>query len=168
MGKKPSPPLEIFFSYARADRYFLELLKKHLSGLFRAGLITVWDDSEIKPGTQWAPQLAAHIGSADIILMLVSPDYLASEFLDKHEMKPILQRHDAQEVLVIPVFLRPVALENTPLARLQGLPLGDFPVTKWANKDEAFRYIARGIERAVRYILSGDSTPFNIADSDPL
>lgn len=168
MGKKFSPPLEIFFSYARADRHFLELLKKHLAGLFRTGLITIWDDSEIKPGTQWLSQIEAHINSADIILLLVSPDYLASDFLDRHEIKPILQRHDAQEALVIPVFLRPVALENTPLAQLQGLPLGDFPVTKWANEDEAFKYVARGVERAVRHMLSGNSTPFNIADIDHL
>lgn len=141
-------PLEVFYSYAHEDEDLRKKLITHLSLLKRAGIITDWHDRDISPGTEWKHEIEKHLNSADIILLLVSADFLASDFCYSTEMERALQRHDANEARVIPIIIRSVDWKGAPFGRLQFLPTDGRPVRSWSDIDEAFTDVARGIRKA--------------------
>ena len=140
---------ELFYSYSHRDAELREELERHLSILKRSGLVHVWFDRAIDAGTEWAGQIDEHLAKADIILLLISADFLASDYCYDVEMKRALERHQAGAAVVIPIILRPVDWSGAPFAKLQCLPSHAVPVTSWANRDEAFRDVAEGIRRAI-------------------
>ena len=104
----------------------------------------------------WKGQLDKNLEESQIILLLISPSFLASDYCSDIETIRALERHDKGEATVIPVLLRPVGCwEDAPFARLQGLPIDLRPVTTWTNKDEAFKNIAQGIRRAIEGMRNG-------------
>lgn len=145
--------MEIFYSYSHKDEALRNRLEQHLTSLKLEGKITNWHDRKIGAGTDWRGQIDEHLNSADIILLLVSPDFLASDYSRDIEMQRAMQRHEAGEAQVIPVILRPADWKGTLFGKLQGLPKNARPVTKWPNRDEAFLSIADGI----RAVLSARS-----------
>ncbi len=149
----PVAPLEIFISYAHADEALRKELGKHLSLLQQHGLIASWYDRLIPTGVEWSDEIDAHLNSAQIILLLISADFLASRYCYSREMKRALERQKAGEARVIPVILRPVDWEQEPsLSKLQALPTNAKAVTTWPTPptyDEAFTDIARGIRNVV-------------------
>jgi len=148
----PTPPasIEVFYSYSHEDEGLVKELRKHLSILKRQGVIREWYDREITAGTDWKGQIDQHLNSAGVILLLVSADFLASDYCYDVEMTRALERHDRGEARVIPVLLRKVdGWQSAPFARLQALPIDLRPVTTWPNRDEAFADVARGIRQAV-------------------
>ncbi len=149
----PVAPLEVFISYAHADETLRKELEKHLSLLQQRKLITGWHDRQIPAGAEWAGEIDAHLNSAQIILLLISADFLASRYCYSIEMKRALERHEAGEARVIPIILRPVDWEQEPsLHKLQALPTSAKAVTTWSmppTYDEAFLDIARGIRKVV-------------------
>ena len=149
-------PFEMMVSYAHADEDLKNELRKHLSLLQRQGLVSQWHDRLIAGGREWQQEIATHLESAQIILLLVSPDFLASDYCYDTEMKRALERHDDGTARVIPVFLRPCDWAGAPFSRLQGLPTNAEPVTstRWSSRDEAFSIIARGIRVAVEDLQS--------------
>lgn len=147
--------IEVFYSYAHEDEALRVELEKHLSALKRQKLIDGWHDRRISAGQQWADEIDAHVNSADIILLLVSPDFLASDYCYEIEMTTALRRHREQTTVVIPIILRAVDWSGTPFAHLQALPRDGKPVTSWLNRDEAFLEIAQGI----REVVSRTSAP---------
>jgi tetratricopeptide (TPR) repeat protein len=156
---RPIPPVELFFSYAHEDEALRDQLGAHLSVLIREKVITEWHDRKIDSGSDWAGQIDEHINSAGIILLLVSPDFLASRYCYDVETKRALERHEADEARVIPVILRPCDWTHTPLGQLQALPKGGKPVKKWENLDEALHEVARGIRRVVEQLNRVAETP---------
>jgi TIR domain len=146
--------LEVFCSYAHEDEALRDTLVKHLSPLQRQGVITAWHDRKITAGTEWAGAIDAHLQSAQIILMLVSADFMASDYCYDVEMQRAMERHEAREARVIPVILRPVDWQGAPFGKLQALPTDGKPITNWPNQDAAFVNVARGI-RAVAQELTG-------------
>jgi hypothetical protein len=140
---------ELFYSYSHKDAELREELERHLSILKRSGIVQGWHDRAIDAGAEWAGQIDEHLGKADIILLLISADFLASDYCYDIEMKRALARHEAGEAIVIPVILRPVDWSGAPFAKLQCLPTHAVPVTSWANRDEAFRDVAEGIRHAI-------------------
>jgi tetratricopeptide (TPR) repeat protein len=142
-------PIKVFCSYAHADRAFFELLEAHLSSLKQQKLITTWDDRQITPGSDWAQVIDANLNSADVILLLISPSFLASNYCSGVEMKRALERHKANEARVVPILLCPVDWEGTPLKRLQVLPTDAKPITIWDNQNAAFADVVTGIRRAI-------------------
>ena len=100
-------PLLLFYSYAHEDELLREQLEKHLSLLKRQGFISGWHDREILPGATWAQEIDVHLESASIVLLLVSPDFLASDYCYEVEMQRALERHRCGETRVIPIILRP-------------------------------------------------------------
>ena len=142
-------PLEVFYSYAHEDEASRDELEKHLSLLKRSGLIVGWHDRRISAGDEWRDQIDAHARSAQIILLLISPDFLASDYCYDVEMKLALERHARHEARVIPIILRPVDWTVAPFSKLQALPRDGRAVTSWANRDEAFANIAQGIREVV-------------------
>jgi hypothetical protein len=153
-----SGPVEIFVSYAHADESFRVELGKHLAMLRRQNVISLWHDRMIGAGTEWKGEIDEHLNSAGVILLLVSPDFMASDYCYDIEVRRALERHEAKEARVIPVILRPVdAWQEAPFGKLLGLPTDGKPVTTWVNRDEAFSDVARGIREAVRS-LGGHSS----------
>ncbi|MDQ6705552.1 MAG: toll/interleukin-1 receptor domain-containing protein, partial [Acidobacteriota bacterium] len=139
----------LFYSYAHEDADLRDLLEKHLTALRRDGLIESWHDRDILPGAAWNDSISEHLEQADIILLLISVDFLASPYCTGTEMSRALEREKRGEATVIPILLRPVELTNAPFRHLQFLPDKGKPVVEWRNRDEAFVDVARGIRRAV-------------------
>ena len=152
-------PVEVFFSYSHEDEALKDELVKHLSLLRRENVISAWHDRKIGAGHEWAKEISSHLESASIVLLLVSSDFLASDYCWDTEMKRAMERHDHGEARVIPVVLRPVDWSRAPFARLNALPREGKPVTSWTNSDEAFVQIAQGIRHEVESFLSGELHP---------
>ena len=135
-------------------------LRKHLSILKRQGVIREWYDREITAGTDWKGQIDQHLNSAGVILLLVSADFLASDYCYDVEMTRALERHGQGEARVIPVILREVeGWQLRPIRKLQSLPTDGKPVTSWNIRDEAFADVARGIRNAIGQLGAHQTSP---------
>lgn len=145
----PSQPLSVFFSYSHADETLRDKLAKHLSVLQRDKVIQTWHDRRISAGTEWAGQIDDNLNSADIILLLISDDFLASDYCYDVELKRAMERHEEKTARVIPVILRAVDWQGAEFRKLQALPKDARPITSWTNQDEAFADVAKGIRNAV-------------------
>lgn len=146
----PEVSLKLFFSYSHKDETLRDELAKHLTILEWQGVISSWCDRKILPGEEWDYQINDNLNTADIILLLVSPDFLFSKYCWDVEVKKSIQRHDAGKACVIPVILRSVDWNGAPFGKLQALPKNAEPVVSrnWHNQDEAFTDVARGIRAA--------------------
>jgi hypothetical protein len=141
----PGRSIAVFFSYAHRDAALRNKLAEHLRLLERQGIITGWHDRRITGGTEWAGAIDDHLRTAQIILLLISPAFLASDYCYDVELRLAMARHKAGEARVIPVIVRPVDWQSAPFGTLQALPQDGRPVTRWRPQDEAFLDIARGI-----------------------
>ncbi len=157
MAPEPTGTIRIFYCYAREDKALRNRLEKHLGNLKQQGLIMGWHDYEISAGKEWEREISDYLNIAHIILLLVSPSFMHSEYCYSIEMKRALERHDAGKARVIPVLLRPVDGENAPFSKLQFLPLGGKAITSWRNRDEAFLNVAHGIRKVVQELLQEQS-----------
>ncbi len=144
-----SEPLSVFFSYSHKDEDLRDELAVHLSILKRQAKIRPWHDRQITGGREWAGEIDDNLNAADVILLLVSPTFVASDYCWDMEMKRALERHEAREARVIPIILRPVDWSGAPFAKLQALPKNAKPVTTWPNRDEAFLDVAKGLRAAI-------------------
>lgn len=143
-------PIEIFFSYADKDVNMQKELEDHLSILRRSNAISISNRRAIGAGKEWQGEIDKHLNEASIILLLVSPDFLASDYCWDVEVMRAMKRHKSGEARVIPVLLRPIEdWRGVPFSMLQPLPLNSRPVTQWGNRDEAFASIAQGIRTVV-------------------
>lgn len=147
-------PLRLFISYAHKDDGFRRDLESHLSPLRRQGVLEVWSDRQIDVGQEWWPEIRSNLEAADLILLLISSDFLASDFCCERELKRAMERHEAGEACVIPVFLRPCDWKGAPFGTLQGVPDDAKPITEWENRDRAFTIIAQAIRRAAASFCS--------------
>jgi hypothetical protein len=155
---KPSTPgIKLVYSYSHKDKGFRDELASHLSPLEREGLISSWYDRCIVPGKEFDREIDAQFDRAQIILLLVSADFIASEYCYGREMKKAMERHEAGDARVIPVIVRPVDWSGTPFRKLLGLPDDGQAVTSWSNRDEAYLNTVRGVRRAAEEILSPKS-----------
>jgi tetratricopeptide (TPR) repeat protein len=137
----------IFFSYSRQDKILRDRLETHLSDLKYRGLITSWHDQQIQPGRERVKQITINLQQANIILLLVSPSFMASNYSYGTEMQQAMGRHTLREADVVPILLRPVMFTGAPFAGLAMLPSNGKPVVRWRDRDSAFVNIAYGIER---------------------
>src|SRR5919199_358562 len=146
---QPTGAVEIFCSYAHRDATLRDELDRHLSPLRRERKIKSWFDRQIEAGENWKGKIDEHLDSADIILLLISSDFIHSDYCYDIEMARALERHGKGEARVIPIILRPCDWERTQFAHLQALPAGAKPVTSWSNQDEALLSAAQGIGKVV-------------------
>jgi tetratricopeptide (TPR) repeat protein len=143
-------PLKVFISYSHADEDLFTKLLEHLKPLEREGLIEGWHDRKIGAGSEWAGQIDQNLEAADIVLALVSPSFLASDYISDVEMKSALARANTSQTLVIPIILRPGgSWRKSPLGKLQVLPKNGKPVVDWTTPDHAFEDVIEGLRRAV-------------------
>jgi formylglycine-generating enzyme required for sulfatase activity/energy-coupling factor transporter ATP-binding protein EcfA2 len=147
--------ISVFLSFIDTDERPLQKLKAHLSLLKRQGLISTWDSREISPGNDRIKEIDQRLEQASIILLIVSAEFLASDYCYEKEMQRALERHATGQAHVIPVIVRPVDWEMTPFAHLQPLPTSTKAITSWKKPDEAWVDVARGIRRVLEtlYLL---------------
>ncbi len=141
--------LEVFFSYSHKDETLCDELNTHLAALKRQSVIKNWTDRQITAGDEWRDEIEKHLDSADLILLLVSADFLNSDFYYLIETSRALLRHESGDARVIPVIVRPVDWQGLPIGKLQALPKDSKPVTSWPNRDDAWLNVAQGIRRAI-------------------
>jgi hypothetical protein len=145
----PERSIKVFISYAHTDQALCKKLQDHLSPLIRSGRMTIWQDQEIPAGENWEDHINTRLNDADVILLLVSASFIASNYCWNKEVREALERHKAGMVQVIPIILKPVHWQDTPLGQLQALPTGTKPVTQWNDLDTAFDDVVRGIRKAL-------------------
>lgn len=146
--------IEVFCCYARKDQSLLLELKTHLTPLQREGLITCRADLDIGAGAEWEQEIHRYLNAAQFILLLISPDFLASDYCYGVEMQRALERHTRGEARVIPIIFRPTDWQRTPLGKLQALPKDAKPITIWQNQDEAFFNVAVALRDAIEAYLA--------------
>jgi tetratricopeptide (TPR) repeat protein len=158
--------ITVFISYDQVDQKLRDQLIKHLSVLQHQRLIS-WYDRKITPGEDWRNEIDAHLDSAQIILLLVSSNFIASDYCYGSEMRQALKRHEEGDAIVIPIILRPVDWSQAPFGKLQVLPRDGKPMTSWKNRDEAFVNVTRDIRNAIAEIVKRTSMPADrvLADS---
>jgi internalin A len=144
--------INLFYSYSRKDELLRENLETHLKILNRQGLIQSWYDRDIDAGEDWQNEINSHLEHADIILLLISADFIASDYCYELEMERALEREEKGEVHIIPIIVRAVNWQTSPVAKYNVLPKGGEPVTSWLNQDEAWTDVAQGIEKVVKKI----------------
>jgi hypothetical protein len=162
--------VSIFFCYAHEDEPLLNKLKTHLRSLQRQGLVSVWHDRDISAGVEWQREIDEHLNMAQIILLLVSPDFIASDYCYSIEARRAMERHEGGEAFVIPIILRPTLWQGAPFGQLQALPTNAHPIVSpvWYNDDAAFLDVTQGIQEVVEKINTSQvtkSSDFGQADS---
>lgn len=140
--------IKLFFSYSHKDEGLRDQLAVHLSAMKRQGVIDDWHDRSMLAGDHIDATIKAAMERADIVLLLVSPDFIASDYCYDVEMTQAVQRHIEGRCRTIPVILRPCDWHGTPFGKLLATPRDGKAVTLWRNLDEAFVDVARSIRAA--------------------
>jgi len=154
MTDSGSSQVYIFTSYAHEDEPLKNEMDKYLKVLKRSGKIDTWNDRALIAGQEWDKTIMEELNKANIILLLVSVDFNASDFIWDKELAEAMRRHEQGTAFVVPVILRNCKWTDMPYAKLQALPLNAKPITEYSNRDQAFTEVATGIERLVDYILA--------------
>ncbi len=141
--------IEIFYAYAPEDETWVQELEKHLTSLKRQSIISTWHPRLITAGSDWQHVIDVHLHKASLILLLISPDFLASDYCYGNEMRQALQREREKGVCVIPILLRPVEWQHAPFAHLRPLPPNALFLTEWPDRDRAFAEVTAGIRRTI-------------------
>jgi TIR domain-containing protein len=144
-------PIRLFYSYAHKDERFRDELDEHLALLRRERLIEPWHDRMIGAGDDWRQAIETELETADVILLLISPHFVNSEFCWGEELDRAMARHDRGEARVIPVLLRPMddGWKKASFGKLQGRPKDGRPILKWRLRDEAYSDVVEGVRKAV-------------------
>jgi tetratricopeptide (TPR) repeat protein len=158
MSTHPSNAPEVFVSYSSKDKHYKDDLLLQLNVLAEQGVISAWHDGSLVPGQQWNSEIVEHLNSSRVILLLISPEFLSSDYVKSVELKMAAARHQRKEACVISVLLRNVnswqgyPFGDLKLGDLQAVPLGAKFVVDWPNPDSAFAAIASGIQLAVEQL----------------
>ena len=151
--EEPPPGLRLFYSYSHKDEDLRDELETHLKLLQRSGKIVSWHDRRIAAGDEWAGQIDANLEGADIILLLVSSDFISSDYCYDKETGRALERHHDGDAQVIPVVIRKCQWQEAPFGKLQALPEDGKAVTLWGptkyDRDSAWSNVADGIKKVI-------------------
>lgn len=153
MSDTPRQTIKLFYCYAREDKALRDKLQVHLSDLRRRYQLIDWYDREILPGENWEQAIDHHLSTADVILLLISPDFMNSDYCYGIEMQRALERHQAGTCSVIPILIRPIYWEEAPFRGIQMLPTDTKPITRWTDLDEAFYDVVKGISQVIKALL---------------
>ena len=137
--------VSIFISYSHKDKSYKDRFISHLGSLKNEGLIEDWHDGEIKAGQEWDKEINEHLIDAEIICFLVSSDFISSKYCQSVEIKEAIKRHNEEKATVIPIIVRPCDWKHSPLGKIQALPTGVKPVSKWKDADEAWLDVVKEI-----------------------
>lgn len=149
---------KVFVSYARVDEAYRVRLNVHLAPLVREGLIDLWSDRAIAAGSDWERDIEHELATADIVLLLVTPDFVASVYCFEKELTEAIRRHEEEGVRILPVLVKNVDLVNMPFGRFKALPLNRRPISAWQDPDEAWLEVAQGVRQAADAIYRARTT----------
>jgi hypothetical protein len=152
-GAARSKALQIFISYSHVDADLKGALVKHLEPLRRLNLIDQWHDGKIEAGDKWDEKIAEAIEKSDIILLLVSIDFINSRYCYDVELDLALERGRDGDAVVIPVIGRSCIWESMKFAHLQSLPADGKAIASWADRDQALTAVAEGIKRVAERLM---------------
>ncbi len=144
--------VKIFFSYAadvRKDKNVFDALRKHLIMLRKQGDLHEWYDSDIDAGSDWQKTIDMHINNDDIIIFLISVDFLALEYWRDVAMRRAQERNESGVARVLSVILRPTDWTGLPLDKSNLLPTNHRPISSWRDKERAILEVAKGIRKVV-------------------
>lgn len=146
--RRQMPMKKVFLSYSKTDEPMRQELHKHLMPLIRQGLIGTWHDRKLDPGEEWDKRIREELRQADLILFLISADFINTDYIMDVEVKIALERNSREEATVVPVVLRPCLWQGVQnFGKLNGLPAKGVAVGTWANADEAYLQITKSIEQ---------------------
>jgi len=160
-------PVQLFIASVPQDAWCLRQLEAHLSVLKQEGCIATWCHRQVTPGLPWQEEVDQRLEQALVMLLLVSPDFLASAYCSQLEVRRALQRHAAGEALVIPIIARPADWKHTPFAHLQALPAGGKAITAWGNRDKACVEVITGLRTALRELAARPPASASVTCSAP-
>ncbi|MEY3761099.1 MAG: hypothetical protein RIR39_2590 [Pseudomonadota bacterium] len=146
--------IRVFLSYSHVDENYRNELQKHLMSLQHQGIVESWHDRRIVAGEEWAGCIDDELRRADIILLLVSCDFIASRYCYELEMTEALARHESRQAVVIPVILRPCHWEGLPFGKLQAATREGKPAEKYPSLDDAFLEITKNIETVAKRLAA--------------
>jgi hypothetical protein len=139
---------KLFFSYSHRDADLRDELETHLAPLKRESVLETWHDRRIGAGKEFGNEISRHLEEANIILLLVSPYFIASDYCYDIEMKRAMERHEKGEARVIPVILEPCDWQKLPFGKLIATPTDGKPISKFPNKHDGFLEVTRAIRKA--------------------
>lgn len=148
----PTKKVKVFYSYSHKDAAFRDRIEQALTMLKRGDVISQWHDRGIGAGSEWRSQIDSNLESSDLILLLVSPSFLASDYCYDLEMKRAMELHETGRARVIPVILRPCDWKAAPFAKLQALPRDGKAIIHWRPQDDAYQDLTRSIREVVTLI----------------
>jgi len=141
--------VKVFISYAHKDEQIKEELTKHFSGLIRSKRIIAWNDRKILPGEEWDTAIRTALEEADIVICLISADFMASNYINDVEIGRTIKRHNQGLTKLIPILARPCDFVNSSLSHIQALPRDARPISIWENRDEAFVNIVNEFKKII-------------------
>lgn len=144
--EKKAGPIHVFISYAHTDEKYRLELEKHLCIFIRANFLIIWHDRKITPGQNWKNEISQQLDRADLILLLVSADFIHSDYCWNIEMKQALEKYYSGDSILVPILVRSFAgWEKLPLSEIQALPADAKPISSWRNKDQAYQNVVSGL-----------------------
>lgn len=155
--------IDLFFSYCHKDEDLRNELETHLTMLKRQGIISTWHDRRITAGSEIDNDISINLESSKVILLLISPYFLASDYCYEREMVRALEKHESKEAVIIPVILHPCDWHSSPFGKLLATPTDGKAISMFANQHEAFAIVTKDIRNAVEGLRS--STSQNIPES---
>jgi hypothetical protein len=141
----------LFISYAHKDERLKQRLCVSLAPLLNQGLLDAWHDRQIMPGDEVDKEISDELKKADVILLLVSPDYLASHYVLQKEVPAAMRQHEEGQARVIPVILRPCDWQRTPFGQLLATPKDGKPIKSFRDVDLGFLDVVRMIGTTLQW-----------------
>ena len=146
---------KVFISYSHADSDLHGRLEAHLQPLCRMNLIEIWHDQMIKPGQAWEGTIWTKFEEADLVLLLISADFIASDFCYRQELHRALERRKQGKASVVPIILRSCLWHELPFGQLQALPDKGKAVKSHNDIDEALTNVAQGLLNLIKSETAG-------------
>jgi TIR domain-containing protein len=142
--------VKAFISYSHVDVRYKDELEKHLATLRRNGEMESWTDTMISPSEVWNESISKSLNSADLIICLISSDFINSDYCYDIEMRDALIRHKEGKAQIIPIIIRSCDWSDTPFAHIQVLPTLGKPIREWADQDQAYLNVIEGLKKSIR------------------
>jgi hypothetical protein len=155
--------IRVFISYAHADESLRQEFDKHLTSLKHQGIIETWHDRRITAGQEWAAAIDENLRTSDLILLLVSADFISSPYCYETEMQEAIRLHAAGKAIVIPVILRPCEWHGLPFGKLQAATRDGRPITKYPTLDDGFLEVMQAIKGAASQVARESPSKLDVA-----
>jgi len=154
-------PVKLFISYAHEDESYKDKLMTSIANMKRNGYVSAWEDRQIPAGGEWDKHIKTALNDADIILLLISMDFIASDYCFGVEVAKAIERHNDpnDNACVVPIILRHADWQDTAFAKFQALPKGAVPISNWDDKDAAYLDIVNQLKKLIKRMRGIEEKP---------